>query len=327
MLQQTTNIGLFYKEIKTLFNQNKLGTIKTNVRLSECTTLKIGGEVDVFILPNSIDALIKTIKILNKYKVRWIVLGRGSNVLIGDLGIRGAVISLKNFRTLNINQECISVGGGYTLTTLALKMAKLGIGGLEWACGIPASIGGAVYMNAGAYGEEISDFIERVYAINHCGELVVHQKDELKFGLRKSIYQNKKLVIYQVDLKLYRKPTQDIFKKMLKNQNHRKDTQPVGVSSAGSFFFHPPKEFAGKLIEEASLKGYRIGNIGISHKHANHVINYGKGNSDEVLRMMYIVNEKLKRLFDMKLTTEVEFIGEFERFYDDEYTYNIKRMF
>jgi UDP-N-acetylmuramate dehydrogenase len=295
------------KELQTL----NIGSVKENEPLARHTTIKIGGPADLFIEPTSGENLQKVLDVLRKHKLKWQAIGKGSNLLVSDKGIEGAVIKLgQGLDHLHLDGTEITVGGGHSLISLATLISKKGITGLEFASGIPGSVGGAVFMNAGAHGSDISKILKRAHILFDDGELVWLSNDEMEFSYRTSILQNKRHgVVVEVTFQLSSGDREKIVADMQKNKDYRKVTQPWNFPCAGSVFRNPLPNYAGKLIEEAGLKGYSLGGAKISEMHGNFIVNTGNATAQDVLDLIQHVEETIFNLKGINMMTEVEIIG------------------
>lgn len=295
------------KELQAL----NVGKVKENEPLAPYTTIKIGGPADLFIEPTSIENLEKTMEVLRKHGIKWCAIGRGSNLLVSDQGIEGAVIRLgSGLDQLEINSSEIKVGGGYSLVSLATAISKKGIAGLEFASGIPGSVGGAVYMNAGAHGSDISKILKRAHILFEDGNMEWLTNEEMEFSYRTSALQKKRPgIVVEAVFQLSNGNREEIIKEMQKNKDYRKETQPWNFPCAGSIFRNPLPNYAGKLIEVAGLKGYSIGGAKISEMHGNFIINAGGAKANDVLALIQYVKDTIYHLYEIKMETEVEIIG------------------
>jgi UDP-N-acetylmuramate dehydrogenase len=295
------------KELEEL----NIGKIKRNELLSQHTTMKIGGPADLFIEPSSVENIRKVIGFINKHHLPWRAIGRGSNLLVSDNGIEGAVIKLgTGLAKLSIDGTKITVGAGHSLVSLSTMISKKGLSGLEFASGIPGSVGGAVYMNAGAHGSDISKILTKAHILFADGTMEWLRADELEFSYRTSILQKKRPgIVLEAEFKLIEGDKATIVAQMLKNKDYRKETQPWNFPCAGSIFRNPLPNYAGKLIEEAGLKGFSIGGAKISEMHGNFIVNAGNATAKDVLDLIQYVKEKIDQLYSIKIETEVEIIG------------------
>ncbi|OIB01950.1 UDP-N-acetylenolpyruvoylglucosamine reductase [Paenibacillus sp. LC231] len=288
-----------------------LGKIRLCEQMSKHTTLRIGGLVDIFFIPHDIRSLKQSIEMFKQLDIPWKFIGNGSNVVIKDGGVRGVVIKLpENISNTEFSDHSISVSGGFSLTKLSILASKASMSGLEFACGIPGTIGGAIYMNAGGYGSEMSDVVNYIHVLDENGEMHSMHRDELNFGPRKSILQGKKWVVYQANLKLIEGNKESSIKRMKKFMNHRKQTQPYGIPSVGSVFLNPPNEYSGQIIEASGLKGYRMGDAQVSEIHANHFVNKGQATASDFLKLMEHVKKVIADKYNINLIPEVEILGE-----------------
>jgi len=296
--------------VEKLTNLN-VGKIKENENLASYTTMKVGGAADIFIEPNSIESLEKVIKILNEDKIPYLVIGRGSNLLISDLGIEGAVIRLGNeINELEIDGTTVTVGAGYSLVALSTLISRKGLSGLEFASGIPGSVGGSVYMNAGAHGSEMKNVVKKVLILLEDGTLKWFTNEEMKFSYRTSVLQKEvKGIIVKVVFELIEGNKEEITAQMQNNKDYRKKTQPYNMPCSGSVFRNPLPQYAGRLIEEANLKGYSIGGAQISPMHANFIVNTGNAKAQDILDLIQFIQNKIYSLYNINLHTEVEIIG------------------
>jgi UDP-N-acetylmuramate dehydrogenase len=295
------------EELKTL----NIGIVKENEPLARHTTIKIGGPADLFIEPTSVENLQKVMNVLRKNQSQWLVIGKGSNLLVSDKGIEGAVVKLgQGLDHLHIDGAEITVGGGYPLISLATSISKKGLTGLEFASGIPGSVGGAVFMNAGAHRSDISKILKRAHILFEDGTFAWLSNEEMEFSYRTSILQKRrKGIVVEATFLLSTGDRTEIVATMQKNKDYRKETQPWNFPCAGSIFRNPLPNYAGKLIEEASLKGFSIGGAKISEMHGNFIVNTGNATAKDVLDLIQHVKETIFHLKNVKMETEVEIIG------------------
>jgi UDP-N-acetylmuramate dehydrogenase len=295
------------KEIQEL----NAGKVKINEPMSQYTTIKIGGPADLFIEPSSIENLAKVMEIVRKHNLKWRAIGRGSNLLVSDEGIEGAVIKLgPGMDELEINGSEIKAGGGYSLVSLATLISKKGLSGLEFASGIPGSVGGAVYMNAGAHGSDISKILTKAHVLFDDGTMEWLSNEEMEFSYRTSVLQTKRPgIVVEAVFKLAEGDRSTIVAEMQKNKDYRKETQPWNFPCAGSIFRNPLPKYAGRLIQEAGLKGFNIGGAKISEMHGNFIVNAGGATAGDVLAVIQHVKDTIYNMFGIKMETEVEIIG------------------
>jgi UDP-N-acetylmuramate dehydrogenase len=295
------------KELESL----NVGIVKENEALARHTTIKIGGPADLFIEPSSIENIKKVMDVIRKYHVKWQVIGKGSNLLVSDNGIEGAVIKLgQGLDHLQIDGTEITVGAGYSLISLATSISKKGITGLEFASGIPGSVGGAVFMNAGAHGSDISKILKKAHILFEDGTFAWLSNEEMEFSYRTSILQKKRHgVAVEATFQLSHGDRTEIITNMQKNKDYRKDTQPWNFPCAGSIFRNPLPNYAGKLIESAGLKGFSIGGAKISEMHGNFIVNAGNAKAKDVMDLIQYVKNTIDQQYGIKMETEVEIIG------------------
>lgn len=279
----------------------------SNAEIKKYTTYKLEGTVSEIYIPSDVLELKNLLAELKNKNIRYKILGNGSNLIVSSK-YDGVLIKLKNFDTLNIDGNTVKVGAGYMLPKLALKCAENGLSGLEFAYGIPATIGGAVYQNAGAYGFSIDKVIKDVTILDGNYEIITLSKAELKFGYRDSVFKHKNFICLEVTLELKKGNSEDILEKMKENLKHRKENQPLEYPSAGSVFRNPIGYSAGKLIEEAGCKGAQVGDVMVSYKHANFIVNIGKATAEDVLELIKLVQKKVKDKTGILLETEQEYL-------------------
>ncbi|WP_108669785.1 UDP-N-acetylmuramate dehydrogenase [Peribacillus acanthi] len=294
-------------ELKAL----EVGKVLENEPLAGHTTMKIGGPADLLVEPSSIENLEKTMKIIKKYNLKWRAIGRGSNLLVSDNGIEGVVIKLSaGLDQLEIKENQIRVGGGFSLVSLATQISKKGLSGLEFAGGIPGSVGGAVYMNAGAHGSDISKILVKAHILFEDGSFQWLSNEEMEFSYRTSVLQRKRPgVVLEAVFELQPGNREEIVAKIQANKAYRKDTQPYNFPCAGSIFRNPLPQYAGRLVEDAGLKGHRIGGAMISDMHGNFIVNAGGATAEDVLALIQHVKDVIMDKYGIEMETEVEIIG------------------
>lgn len=288
------------EQIKKITNEKN---ILLNEPMSKHTTFKTGGPADVFVTPENKSELIELLKL----DIPEIVIGNGSNLLVKDGGIRGMVIKVA-FNNYSITDDVIEADSGIALGKLSKIACDNALTGLEFACGIPGTLGGAIYMNAGAYGGEMSNVVIETEFVDYLGNVSIITEPE--FGYRKSIFQEKNGVILSAKIKLQKGNQEEIKSKMSEYFEKRNSKQPIGMSSAGSTFKRPKDNFAGKLIEDSGLKGYSIGDAEVSNLHAGFIVNKGNATTSEILELIKHVKEKVNAEYGVMLDLEVKVIGE-----------------
>lgn len=293
--------------------QKLMGKEKVLVQepLSGHTTFRIGGPADYFVMPSDEKELAAVIELCRQEEIPWFVLGNGSNLLVGDRGYRGVVIQLyKNFDQVVIEGTTVKARAGAMLIRVAREAGKAGLTGLEFASGIPGTIGGAMVMNAGAYGGEMKDVVSEVTVLTPEGEVKTLTGEEMDFRYRTSVVESKKYIVLEAVMELKKGDPVQIQEQMQEFLARRKEKQPVEYPSAGSTFKRPQGYFAGKLIMDAGLRGYRVGGAQISEKHCGFVINTGGATAAEVQQLIRDVSEKVKEQFGVELEPEIKRIGE-----------------
>ena len=282
----------------------------TNVPLAKYTTFGIGGSADIIINLSDVDSLRDTLCFLNKANYPYTVIGNGSNLLVSDNGVSGAVLHLcSSGDGVVCEGERITAFAGEKLSSVCKTALENGLTGLEFAWGIPASVGGAVYMNAGAYVSETANVVESVLSLKPDGSTVIRRKGEFGFSYRHSIYADNGEVVAQVTYKLCKGEKADIKAMMDDFISRRKSKQPLEYMSAGSTFKRPQGAYAAALIDECGLKGYTVGGAGVSDKHAGFVVNYGNATCNDVIKVMEHVKETVNREKGILLEPEVVFLG------------------
>lgn len=270
------------------------------------TTLKMGGHIKHFVIPNTLEDLKVIVAYLKNNRVNFKVLGNGSNLVCGESEYDGVVISLKNLSTYEIQNDEVYAEAGVMVPALANTLAKQGLSCLEFASGIPGTIGGLVYMNAGAYKSSMSDVVKEVLVLKD-DDLIWFSNDELDFSYRHSIFHDHpRWVVVAARLKLERKPSEMIEELMADRLRRRKDTQPLDKASAGSCFRNPENDFAWKLIDGIGYRGMTINDVSVSDKHSNFIVNNGDGTADDYLSIAYQIQDKVKEKYGIKLVMEVE---------------------
>jgi UDP-N-acetylmuramate dehydrogenase len=299
-------------DLENQLNKQGVGKVWINEPLAHHTTWKIGGPADILFQPANKKGLIHAMRMIFASQIPYMLIGRGSNLLVREKGIRGIVIKLgEGMDYLTYNDEQVNVGAGFSFIKLATMVAQRGLTGLEFAGGIPGTVGGAVYMNAGAHGSDVSRVLHSCEVIFEDGELAMLSNEEMKYAYRTSILQNeRKGVCLEATFKLQEGNKQDILKNMSTHKNYRRQTQPLQLPSCGSVFRNPTPQSAGKLIEEAGLKGYRVGDAQISLLHANFIVNLGNASANDVLSLIGHVESTIKEKNGVDLHPEVQVVGE-----------------
>ena len=293
-----------------LCNINGAEAVFCQEPMKKHTTFRIGGPTAYFCRPETAEQLAQTIKACREQKMPWYILGNGSNVLVSDRGYNGVVIQLfRNMDAVRIEGCCLEAEAGALLSRAANLAAKAGLTGLEFASGIPGTLGGALVMNAGAYGGEMKDVVKEAVVLDDQGELLHLTGEELELGYRTSIIARKGYVVLRVSLCLEKGDPDVIEARMQELKEARTAKQPLEYPSAGSTFKRPQGYFAGKLIMDAGLRGYRCGGAQVSEKHCGFVINTGDATAADVLGVIHHVQEEVKRCAGVDLEMEVKTLG------------------
>ncbi|MCL2361343.1 MAG: UDP-N-acetylmuramate dehydrogenase [Defluviitaleaceae bacterium] len=285
--------------------------VLANEPMAKHTSFKIGGPAEVFVTPKDTTQLAAIWKTCLEKGYPVTILGGGNNVLVSDDGIKGVVITTTRMNKIQINENEITAGSGTKLHILADTAKEIGLSGLEFAHGIPGTVGGAVFMNAGAYNHETKDVCEKVIAMLPNGEVITHAKESLAFGYRKSRFQKETAIITEAKFRLSPKSPDEIKAYMDHLMTKRRDTQPLDKKSAGSTFKRPnePNRYAARMIDECGLKGFTIGGAQVSEKHAGFVINTGNATAADVLNLMATVKEKVHAATGIWLEPEMQMLG------------------
>ncbi len=283
--------------------------IKENVSLKELTTFKIGGNAEIFVSVKDADEVAYVMKKVKEYKLPLFVLGKGSNLLVSDKGVKGVVLNMCGFDGVRFEENNVVCKAGLYLQKLCTLALERGLSGLEFAFGIPGSVGGALYMNAGAYGGEIKDCVVSAKCIDQNGNTLVLSRDEMALGYRTSVFKNSGYIITEVTFSLKEDDKEQIKARMNDFMSRRKDKQPLEFASAGSTFKRPEGHFAGALIEKNGLKGLSVGDAAVSEKHAGFVINKGNAKSEDVKELIEIIKKTVYENDGVMLEPEVIFVG------------------
>ena len=293
--------------------QNRLGEegLKLQEPMKEHTTFRVGGPADLFLMPADAEELKDALEILRKYDIPVMVIGNGSNLLVRDKGIRGAVVQIYNrMADITVDGEIMEAKGGALLSAVSAKAAEASLTGLEFASGIPGSIGGAVVMNAGAYGGEMKDVLISVDVLTKELEVKTIPAEELELSYRHSIVPEAGYIVLGAKLKLTKGEDTVIRGRMAELAEQRREKQPLQYPSAGSTFKRPEGYFAGKLVQDAGLKGKTIGGAQVSEKHSGFLINIGGATAQDILDLIAFCQKEVKAQFGVTMETEVKIVGE-----------------
>lgn len=297
-----------YDKLEEIVGKDK---IKYNEKMSKYTTMKVGGPCDCIVFPDEISKIKEVIDFCKNENITFFVIGNGSNLLVKDEGIHGVVIKLGHrFSKIELDGEYILAYAGATMPALSQLAKKNSLKGLEFACGIPGTIGGGVKMNAGAYGSQISDILYEVTYMDEKEEIKTIKNKECSFGYRKSIFTiNPNYVILSAKFKLEKGNIDEIENKMRENSLARRTKQPLEYPNFGSVFKRPEGYFVGKLVDDAGLRGYKIGGAQVSTKHTGFIVNVDNATCKDVLDLIGYVQTTVYNKFNVKLTPEVIIIG------------------
>lgn len=284
--------------------------IKINEPLKHYTYTKTGGNADFYLSPTKNEEVQAIVRYARQHDIPVTYLGNGSNIIIREGGIRGIVISLLSLNHIAVSDDAIIAGSGAAIIDVSKAARDHALTGLEFACGIPGSIGGAVYMNAGAYGGEVKDCIDYALCVNEQGDLLKFTNQELELDYRNSIVQQQHLVVLEAAFTLAPGQLDDIQAKMDDLTERRESKQPLEYPSCGSVFQRPPGHFAGKLIQDSNLQGHRIGGVEVSKKHAGFMVNVDNGTATDYENLIHHVQQVVKEKFDVELHREVHIIGD-----------------
>lgn len=296
----------FYKLLCKFYNEED---ITLDSPMSEHIYFRVGGPADILVTPINEEQVVNTLKLCREYNVPYFILGNGSNILVKDGGISGVVIKFNKLNKITTNGNCVTAQSGALLKDVSKAALKNNLRGFEFACGIPGSIGGAVFMNAGAYDGEMSHVIKSARVIDENCNIKNLTKEELELGYRSSIVMKKGYVVIEATVELESGEYASIKDKIEDLTNRRESKQPLEYPSAGSTFKRPEGYFAGKLIQDSGLKGFSIGGATVSEKHSGFVINKGGATAKDVLDVIAHVQKTVKENFDVELHTEVRIIG------------------
>ena len=298
-----------YDYIQTLIPEER---ILFHENMKDYTTFRVGGEAECLILVQREEELAKLIYYLNQIEQDYFILGNGSNLLVGDKGYRGIVLKFDGpMEQVAVDGTRVIAKAGALLSRVAVTAREHGLTGLEFAAGIPGSIGGGVVMNAGAYEGEMKQVVEAVRVMDSAGQVTTLDNDTMEFGYRTSIIRNRPYIVLEVVLGLAPGNREQIAARMEELMQLRKSKQPLGYPSAGSTFKRPEGHYAGKLIMDAGLRGFRIGGAQVSEKHCGFVINAGQATAADIREVIEEVQERVKEKFHVALEPEVVFLGDF----------------
>lgn len=280
--------------------------------MNKHTTFRVGGEAACMIYVQTEEEIRKLVSYLNQIEEDYFMLGNGSNILVGDKGYRGIIIKFgKQMEEIQVDGERMTIKAGALLPKVAVTAKEHGLTGLEFAAGIPGSIGGAIVMNAGAYDGEMKQIVESVRIIDRNGEILTLDNDAMEFGYRTSVVKDRPYIVLEVVLRLQPGDKEAIGARMEELAALRKSKQPLEYPSAGSTFKRPEGYYAGKLIMDAGMRGYRIGGAQVSDKHCGFIVNVNKATAADIKEVIEEVQERVKKRFHVSLEPEVILLGDF----------------
>lgn len=300
-----------FSQVKEDLEKLDVGEMIEDEPMYKHTTYKVGGPARIYLKVKDVDSLIKTIKYCGKHRVKYLVIGRGSNLLFSDREYEGLIISLNEcFNEINVNGSTMIAQAGVPMISLSYQAAKIGLSGFEFMGGIPGSIGGGIYMNAGAYKYDLASVVKTVTLLNEKHEVVTFNNEQMDFSYRHSICQdNRKLIVLEVTFELTAKSPDEIKAVLDKRKERRMSSQPWNMPSAGSVFRNPQDKPAWQYIDECGLRGYEIGGAQVSPKHSNFIVNNGYASAKDIYDLIMLVQEKVNEKFGVKLRREVGLIN------------------
>lgn len=302
------NKEFVYKQLLNILDED---SIKVDEPMKKHISFKVGGPADFLVKPKTEEELIEVIKFVKKENIPFIIIGNGSNLLVKDGGIRGIVIELSdNFNNYEIEGNIIKAQSGVLLTILGRNAMKNSLTGFEFASGIPGTLGGALAMNAGAYGGEMKQVVKSVRLIDSDGNIFELSNEEMKFEYRKSIITTNNYIVLSAVIELQQGNIDEIKETMEDYANRRSTKQPLKFPSAGSTFKRPEGYFAGKLIDDSGLRGLSLRGAQVSEKHCGFVINTGEANAKDILDLIFVVKSTVNAKFGVMLEEEVKILGE-----------------
>lgn len=296
--------------INSISEEVMVGNIKLLEPIKDHTFTKLGGEADLFITPSHYTEIQAVLKQAKMFNIPVTILGSGSNIIVRDGGIRGITLCLTKFNHISIKKDVMTAQSGAAIIAASNFALEHELTGLEFACGIPGSVGGALFMNAGAYGGQISDVLETAKVMTRDGEILTLSKEELQLGYRNSIFMRSDYVILEAVFKLKKADPKMIKQQMDDFTIARRSKQPLEYPSCGSVFKRPPGHYAGKLIQDSKLQGIRIGGAEVSKKHAGFIVNIDQATSKDYIDLINVIKGTVKENFDIDLETEVIIMGE-----------------
>lgn len=297
-----------YNKLTKLLSKNR---VLVDEPMRNHTSFKVGGPADIIAIPQSIEEIQHTVKFCKKNNIPYFIMGNGSNLIVRDKGMRGVVVKIGDeFKNVIIKGNTVIAQAGVLLSTLSKKIMAESLKGFEFASGIPGTLGGAVTMNAGAYGGEMKNVIKSVKVLDEKGEMLDLSLEELNLGYRSSIIQTKGYIVLEVTMELEKGDYNEILEITKELTKKRTTKQPLHLPSAGSVFKRPEGYYAGKLIQDSGLKGEKVGGAQVSELHSGFIVNYDNATAKNVLDLICLVQKTVKEKFGVDLQTEVRVIGE-----------------
>lgn len=299
----------FYKKICNIIDEKR---IYKNEPMKKHTTFRVGGQADYYIIAKTNEEIREVVQLCRQEHVPYYVIGNGSNLLVSDAGYRGVIIQIyKGMDAVRIEGDVIKAQAGALLSRIGNAALEAGLEGFEFASGIPGTVGGAVVMNAGAYGGEMKDILLEATVLTPDGEVLVLKNQELELGYRTSIVAKNNYIVLDAVMQLKQGDKDAIKERMNELKEKRVSKQPLEYPSAGSTFKRPEGYFAGKLIEDAGLRGFQVGGAQVSEKHCGFVINKGEATASDVMELMEQVSDRVEKMAGVRLEPEVKILGEF----------------
>ena len=298
------------QEIIDFINKNYIGKILENESLAKHTTYKVGGNAKLFVYPKSREKLVQLIKELRNKNIKYKILGNGSNTLFSDKEYDGVIIKLDMFDKITYYRDIVKAEAGVNLIKLSMLTIKRGLAGLEFASGIPGTVGGAIFMNAGAYKSDMGYVTKSIEVLTPNLEIITMTNKELDFHYRTSFLQKHKDYICLEATFQLRYNDKDLLQEIVEDRKRRRiESQPLEYPSAGSVFRNPENDFAGRLIEELGYKGYSIGGAKVSEKHANFIVNHNNAKAEDVKKIIELLQKEVKEKYNVDLKCEQEFVN------------------
>ena len=299
----------FYNQLINCIDKER---VLVDEPMKQHTTFRVGGNADYFVMPQSPEEVKSIVALCKEADMPYYILGNGSNLLVGDKGYRGVIIQIyKEMNHIRIDGDKVIAQAGALLSRVGTATLEAELTGFEFAAGIPGTVGGAVFMNAGAYGGEMKDIIANATVLTQDGDIVTINKEDLELGYRTSVIAKKGYVVLEAEYQLQKGDKEAIRARMDELKVQRVTKQPLEYPSAGSTFKRPEGHFAGKLIQDAELRGYRVGGAQVSEKHCGFVINKDQATAADIQELMRQVSDKVMQEFGVKLEPEVKTLGEF----------------